>query len=60
MNELGKEHPPEKEDVFTDNLIRRLGEKMKRDYAGRRMLRDAHPKMHGVVRGPAHCRARAS
>ena len=49
--ELGKEYPPPDEQRHIDALIRQLREKMERDYAGRRTLRDAHPKMHGCVRG---------
>jgi len=30
--ELGKEYPPPDEQTYTDNLIRRLREKMERDY----------------------------
>ncbi len=41
--------PPD-EQVHIDSLIESLREKMKRDYATGRTLRDAHPKMHGCVR----------
>jgi hypothetical protein len=49
--ELGREYPPPDEQTHIDSLIRRLRAKMERDYAGTRTLRDAHPKMHGCVRG---------
>jgi hypothetical protein len=49
--ELGREYPPPDEQTHIDSLIRRLRAKMERDYAGSRTLRDAHPKMHGCVRG---------
>ncbi|HYQ43571.1 MAG TPA: Dyp-type peroxidase [Polyangiaceae bacterium] len=38
------------EQLHIDNLIDTLRNKMQRDYAGGRTLRDAHPKMHGCVR----------
>jgi len=48
--------PPEAEGVsdeqaHIDSLIAQLRTKMARDYGAGRMLRDAHPKMHGCVRG---------
>jgi hypothetical protein len=49
--ELGKEYPPPDEQKHIDSLIRQLRGKMERDYANSRILRDAHPKMHGCVRG---------
>ena len=49
--ELGREYPPPDEQTHIDSLIQRLRAKMERDYAARRTLRDAHPKMHGCVRG---------
>ena len=49
--ELGKEYPPADEQRHIDSLIRQLRAKMERDYAEGRVLRDAHPKMHGCVRG---------
>jgi hypothetical protein len=49
--ELGREYPPPDEQTHIDSLIRRLRARMERDYAGSRTLRDAHPKMHGCVRG---------
>ena len=63
--ELGREYPPADEQTHIDSLIRRLRAKMQRDYANSRTLRDAHPKMHGCVRGtfsvepnlPEHLRA---
>jgi hypothetical protein len=48
--ELAREDPPPGEQAHIDSLIRRLRAKMERDYAAGRMLRDAHPKMHGCVR----------
>ena len=51
MPELGKECEPANEQLHIDSLVRQLRAKMERDYAGHRMLRDAHPKMHGCVRG---------
>ena len=44
------EKPPPDEQVHIDSLIESLREKMKRDYVGGRTLRDAHPKMHGLVK----------
>jgi hypothetical protein len=49
--ELGKEYPPQDEQTHIDSLIGRLRARMEGDYAKGRMLRDAHPKMHGCVRG---------
>lgn len=49
--ELGQEYPPPDEQRHIDSLIQQLRAKMERDYAGSRTLRDAHPKMHGCVRG---------
>ena len=49
--ELGREYPPPNEQTHIDSLIRQLRAKMERDYARSRTLRDAHPKMHGCVRG---------
>jgi hypothetical protein len=49
--ELGQEYPPPGEQQHIDSLLRQLRAKMERDYANGRMLRDAHPKMHGCVRG---------
>jgi hypothetical protein len=48
--ELTTEYPSPDEQVHVDSLINRLRDKMRRDYAGGRTLRDAHPKMHGCVR----------
>ena len=48
---LGEEYEPPGEQQHIDSLIHRLRAKMERDYAGGRVLRDAHPKMHGCVRG---------
>jgi len=44
------ESVPPDEQRHIDSLIDTLREKMKRDYAGGRTLRDAHPKQHGCVR----------
>ncbi len=49
--ELNTEYPPPNEQAFIDSLINELRKKMEADYAGKRMLRDAHPKMHGCIRG---------
>lgn len=49
--ELNTEYPPPNEQVFIDSLINELRKKMEVTYVGTRMLRDAHPKMHGCVRG---------
>ena len=49
--ELGGESTPADEQTHIDSLIQRLRVKMDRDYANGRTLRDAHPKMHGCVRG---------
>jgi len=44
------EQIPPDEQLYIDQLLDALREKMKEDYAGKRTLRDAHPKMHGCVR----------
>ncbi len=49
--QLAAEYPPANEQKHIDSLIRELHAKMQRDYAKARTLRDAHPKMHGCVRG---------
>jgi hypothetical protein len=49
--QLATEYPPAGEQQHIDSLIRELRAKMQRDYAKTRTLRDAHPKMHGCVRG---------
>ena len=49
--QLATEYPPADEQQHVDNLIRELRAKMQRDYVTTRTLRDAHPKMHGCVRG---------
>jgi len=49
--QLAAEYPPADEQKHIDSLIRELRAKMQRDYAETRTLRDAHPKMHGCVRG---------
>ena len=49
--QLATEYPPADEQQHIDSLIRELRAKMQRDYAKTRTLRDAHPKMHGCVRG---------
>jgi hypothetical protein len=48
--ELAAECPPPDEQKHIDSLIGLLRGKMETDYASSRMLRDAHPKMHGCVR----------
>jgi hypothetical protein len=49
--QLATEYPPADEHLHIDSLIGELRAKMQRDYAKTRTLRDAHPKMHGCVRG---------
>ena len=49
--ELNTEYPPAGEQAHIDSLIAGLQAKMEADYATTRVLRDAHPKMHGCVRG---------
>jgi hypothetical protein len=49
--ELAQEYPPPGEQAHIDSLIAQLRAKMERDYGSGRILRDAHPKMHGCVRG---------
>jgi hypothetical protein len=49
--QLATEYPPADEQRHIDSLILRLRGKMERDYAKSRTLRDAHPKMHGCLRG---------
>jgi hypothetical protein len=49
--ELHTEYPPAGEQAHIDSLIASLRTKMEGDYAKTRMLRDAHPKMHGCVHG---------
>ena len=49
--QLAAEYPPADEQKHIESLIRELHTKMQRDYAKTRTLRDAHPKMHGCVRG---------
>ena len=48
---LAQEDPPPNEQSHIDSLIAQLRAKMAHDYASGRTLRDAHPKMHGCVRG---------
>jgi hypothetical protein len=48
---LATEYPPADEQQHIDSLIRELHAKMQRDYVNTKTLRDAHPKMHGCVRG---------
>jgi Dyp-type peroxidase family len=43
------ERVPDDEQLYIDRLIDTLRDKMRRDYAGKLTLRDAHPKMHGLV-----------
>ena len=49
--ELATEYPPPGEQEHIDSFIEGLRDKMEADYAGKRVLRDAHPKIHGCVRG---------
>lgn len=49
--QLAAEYPPADEQKHIESLITQLRAKMQRDYAKTRTLRDAHPKMHGCVRG---------
>src|SRR5437016_7145586 len=49
--QLATEYPPADEQQHVDSLIRELRAKMQRDYVKTRTLRDAHPKLHGCVRG---------
>jgi hypothetical protein len=49
--QLATEYPPANEQLHIDSLIQQLRAKMERDYEKSRILRDAHPKMHGCVRG---------
>ncbi len=48
--ELATEYPPANEQAHIDSLIHELRAKVERDYANGRILRDAHPKMHGCVK----------
>jgi len=48
--ELATEYPPANEQAHIDSLTDMLRAKMERDYANGRILRDAHPKMHGCVK----------
>src|ERR1041385_2138943 len=50
MLELAREYPPQDEQRHIDSLIQHLRAKMEADYGKNRILRDAHPKMHGCVR----------
>ncbi len=47
--EVAREYPPPGEQAHIDSLIRELRAKMTREYEQKRILRDAHPKMHGCV-----------
>jgi hypothetical protein len=49
--ELNTEYPPPGEQAHIDSLIAGLQAKMEADYATTHVLRDAHPKSHGCVRG---------
>jgi hypothetical protein len=55
--ESDREYPSPGEQQHIDSLIRLLREKMERDYAGARVLRDAHPKLHGCVHAEFRVRA---
>ncbi len=48
---MSLETVPANEQEHIDHLIEMLRAKMERDYGSNRTLRDAHPKMHGCVRG---------
>lgn len=47
---LAQEHPPLDEEAYAEDLARRLKEKIIKDNPTGIMRRDAHPKMHGVVK----------
>ncbi len=47
---LAQESPPPGEEIVTRNLAQQLTKKIAADYAGQIKRRDAHPKMHGLVR----------
>jgi len=48
--DIGQEKKPEREQAYIDDLIPRLKEQMHKDNPQGMMRRDAHPKMHGVVK----------
>jgi hypothetical protein len=48
--QLAQEYPPPGEAAYTRDLAQRLTEKITKDYPSGTMRRDAHPKMHGVVK----------
>src|SRR6266850_2152135 len=48
---LAAEYPPADEQRHIDCLVRQLRGKMEREYVKTRTVRDAHPKIHGCVRG---------
>ncbi len=50
QKELAREYPPPGEAAYTNDLAARLKAKIIKDNAGGIMRRDAHPKMHGVVK----------
>ncbi|HEX6242248.1 MAG TPA: Dyp-type peroxidase, partial [Polyangiales bacterium] len=43
------EQVPDDEQLHIDNLIANVRTMLKRQYVGKQTLRDAHPKMHGLV-----------
>src|SRR5262249_33415236 len=49
-NSPALESTPPDEQIHIDSLIDTLRAKMQADYADTKTLRDAHPKMHGLVR----------
>ena len=55
--QLVREYPPDGEAEYTRDLARRLTEKITRDNPTGIMRRDAHPKMHGLVRAEFTVRA---
>lgn len=48
--QLAQEYPPDSEREFTEQIVRQLKAKLLRDNPPGIMRRDAHPKMHGVVK----------
>ncbi len=47
---LAQEFPPPDEEIVTRDLAQQLTKKIASDYAGMLKRRDAHPKMHGLVK----------
>jgi catalase len=48
--EIGKEYPPKSESVDFKEMILELQEEMREDYPAGAMPRQAHPKMHGLLK----------